>query len=361
MTLHPDELRLARAYNCKLEFEQLSSEQLRLIHDFGRNCFRWYRKHPRTHNLINGVLLLFIFVTDGLVLVGLPRLLLNGGSEHSLPWILLASLLAGSLHSWLMYSLILFSLHEGAAHDLIFSGTGSVAKAAQFVARNLCRFAVGEPNQYAECHMAHHAKFGTAHDSEFLNFVIPHRYFLTFLPFAAMVNFSDFLAHRPLTYTRSRVISGVISALYNAVYAYFLYRSFGLAFTLITMLVFLPHVGFYVDRLRQFTEHNLMPLESHNGARSFGVGFWGLVVGGGPWGQPCHLAHHLVPSVPWYQQVRLHFFIRRLLTKRQREQFLIRPFVGFPLLLWRVIRETTEFASGGGATKAGVEGFGDFA
>jgi fatty acid desaturase len=96
------------------------------------------------------------------------------------------------------------------------------------------------------------------------------------------------------------------------------YPKYGLAFVLLTMLVFVPHVGFLLDRLRQFTEHNLMPLDNRNGARSFGTGFWGLLVGGGPWGQPCHWEHHLVPSLPWYQQILLHQHVRRILTPRQR-------------------------------------------
>ncbi len=49
-----------------------------------------------------------------------------------------------------------------------------------------------------------------------------------------------------------------------------------------------------------------MPLDNANGSRSFGLGFWGLLVGGGPWGSPCHWEHHLVPSLPWYQQLILH-------------------------------------------------------
>jgi fatty acid desaturase len=110
-------------------------------------------------------------------------------------------------------------------------------------------------------------------------------------------------------------------------------------FTLLTMFVFLPHVGFYLDRVRQFTEHNLMPLDNQNGSRSFGTGFWGLLVGGGPWGSPCHWEHHLVPSLPWYQQLALHRFVVRQLTPRQRRQFLITPVIGFPRLWWRLIRE----------------------
>ena len=38
----------------------------------------------------------------------------------------------------------------------------------------------------------------TAADGEFLNFVVPRRYWLTLIPFAAFLNFSDFVVHRPL-------------------------------------------------------------------------------------------------------------------------------------------------------------------
>jgi fatty acid desaturase len=252
-------------------------------------------------------------------------------------------MITGIIHGWLLYSLGAFSLHEGAAHDAIFSGSGAFSRIGRFLGRNICRIAQAEPNQYAACHMAHHSKFGTEDDSEFLNFVLPHRYWLTFLPLAMFINFTDFIAHRPMTFTRSRLISAGVGFAYNATYVYLLYRLFGLAFSLLTMLVFL-HLAFYFDRLRQFTEHNLMPLENQNGARSFGIGFWGLVVGGGPWGQPCHLVHHLVASIPWYQQILLHRYMKTLLTSRQRQQFLVTPVIGFPKLLWRVVHTANAFA-----------------
>jgi fatty acid desaturase len=157
------------------------------------------------------------------------------------------------------------------------------------------------------------------------------------------LNYSDFVIHRPLEYTRSRLISGIAALAYNGVYAFFLYRLFGLAFTVSVLLV-LPHVGFYADRLRQFTEHNLMPLENKSGARSLGIGFWGLLIGGGPWGQPCHLEHHLVPSIPWYQQIILHRYLVRLMSERQRRQFLLRPFVGYPRLFWPVVTNANRFS-----------------
>jgi fatty acid desaturase len=115
-------------------------------------------------------------------------------------------------------------------------------------------------------------------------------------------------------------------------------------FTFVALVLVTPHVGFLVDRLRHFTEHNLMPLDHRNGARSFGLGFWGMLVGGGPWGQPCHLIHHLFPAVPWYAQLILHHKLKSLLTDRQRGQFLLRPVVGFPLMYYRLLGEPRRFA-----------------
>jgi len=340
------ELELARRYVASPPFEGLSDQQMSLIMDRGRSLYKWFKAHPAVHNLINAAVILCIFVADYFALIRVPRLFLLPLQSNPVPSVLLASLTAGCLHSWILYSLSVFSLHEGAAHNLIFAGTGSLTKVAQYLSHNLCRLAGGEPDYYSACHMAHHAKFGSEDDSEFLNFIIPRRYWLTFLPFAAFINFSDFVIHRPPSYTRGRVISGILSTAYNGAYAYVVYRLFGVLFCTATMLVFLPHFGFCIDRLRQYTEHNLMPLENKNGARSFGIGFWGIVVGGGPWGQPCHWAHHLVASIPWYQQIMLHRYIARVLTSRQRQQFLIQPLVGFPRMWWRLIRESSCMLSG---------------
>lgn len=346
MRLHLNELELAQAYDRSRGFEELDARQMHLIMDRARFLFEWFRAHPRLHNLINGMVILSVLAADAFALLGLPRWVLAHGREHSFGWILLASAVAGGVHCWLMYSLVVFSLHEGAAHNLIFAGKGALARAGQRIARNLSRLSHGEPDYYSACHMAHHSKFGTEHDPEFLNFVTPRRFWLAFLPLAAFMNVTDFIVHRPPTYTGSRALSALLSLLYNGVYAYLIFRSFGLAFTLLTMLVFTPHAGFYLDRLRQFTEHNLMPLENRNGARSFGIGFWGILIGGGPWGQPCHWAHHLAPAIPWYQQILLHLYIKDLLTERQREQFMLTPFIGFPRLLWRIIRDVNTFGRG---------------
>lgn len=342
MHVHQEELAHARAYEASLAFESLTDDQLRSIRARGRDLFNWFKAHPFLHNAINVVALVTLLAADAAALLLLPRLWLTPGEPASVAAVLVAAAVAGSVHSYLQYSLGVFSMHEGAAHDIVFVGKGSLARTARAIANNLARISGGDPLAYATTHMAHHAKFGTEDDAEFLNSVFLRRYVLTFLPLAAFINISDFIVHRSMTYTRSRIVSAALSTLYQGAYAWVTYQWFGGVFVIVAFLVFTPHVGFYLDRLRQFTEHNLMPLDNANGSRSFGLGFWGMLVGGGPWGSPCHWEHHLVPSLPWYQQLMLHRHVVRILTPAQREQFLITPVVGFPLLWWRIVRHMRE-------------------
>jgi hypothetical protein len=244
-----------------------------------------------------------------------------------------------------MYSLAVYSMHEGAAHRLIYPPYGRVSGMFHRITANLCRVAASEPKQYSTHHMAHHAKFGSEEDAEFLNFVKPRRYWLTFLPLAFDFNYSDFIVHRPLALTRDRLLSALWAIPYNGLYVWYAWTHFGVLYTVIAYAVMLPHFGFLMDRVRQFTEHNLMPLDNKNGSRSFGCGFWGILVGGGPWGSPCHWEHHLVPSLPWYQQLILHRYLVSLLTRAQRRQFLIEPVIGFPTLWWSLLQETRRFAA----------------
>jgi hypothetical protein len=341
MKLHTEELASARLYTRNLPFEGLTDAQLKSILERGRELYHWYKAHPRLHVLFGVAVLVFLFAADYWVLMRLPRWFLPSGAEHSTGMILLAAGMAGSLHSYLLYSLGVYSMHEGAAHKIIFPPRGPIGRLGNWLASNACRLAAADPAHYTEHHMSHHAKFGTPGDGEFLNFVYPRRYWPTLAPFAAVLNYSDFLAHRPDTYTSSRMITAAWTILYSGAYALLAYREFGLLFTAVTFVVFFPHVGFYLDRMRQVTEHNLMPLENKHGSRSFGFGFWGLLLGGGPWGSPCHWEHHLVASLPWYQQLILHVHVRRLLTPFQRKQFLLEPVVGWPKLYWRVLRETS--------------------
>jgi hypothetical protein len=346
MKLHPDEMALARAYDGSLDFEGLTDEQMHRVMARGRELYHWFKAHAWTHYAISTAVLAFILGADFLVQVRLPAWILGAAGAAAGPT-LLAAILAGGMHSWLLYSLSVFSMHEGAAHKLIYPPRGPISRAMNTIASNLCRAAASEPKQYSANHMAHHAKFGSEDDAEFLNFVKPRRYWPTFLPLAFDINYTDFIVHRPLDITRDRLKSALWSIPYNGIYAWYAWTTFGGLFTIVAYVVMLPHVGFVCDRVRQFTEHNLMPLDNRNGSRSFGWGFWGMLVGGGPWGSPCHWEHHLVPSLPWYQQLILHRYLAGLLTPKQRRQFLLEPVVGFPRLWWRLVRETRRFAAEG--------------
>lgn len=345
MKFHADEFAMAREYSSSHDFEHLDAEQIHQVMVRGRELHTWFRAHTRLHAAISLSAIGSLFAIDWLVWIALARWFV--ATVPGTPALIFAAIFTGAVHSWLAYSLGIYSMHEGAAHNLIFPGTGRLNRAASFLSTNMCRLSAAEPECYSACHMAHHAKFGTEDDSEFLNFIFPRRLWLNFLPLGSVFNYTDFIVHRPAGYTRSRAISGVIAVLYNGLYLWMVYRFFGLLFAVIVSLI-MPHVGFYLDRMRQFTEHNLMPLENNSGARSLGVGFWGLLVGGGPWGQPCHLAHHLVASIPWYQQIILHRHIVGLLTETQRGQFLLKPGVGFefgfPGLLWAILRESNQFS-----------------
>jgi fatty acid desaturase len=341
MRLHPEELELARAYNRSVPSNGLSPAQMRLVMDRGRELHHWFKNHQAIHAVINLSVMVLIFAADYAILLRMPRWLL--GQQPNTWKVVVAALVTGALHSWLMYSLTVYSMHEGAAHGVAFPHDDPVSRVMNRIVSNLCRVAAAEPREYSVHHMSHHAKFGTEQDGEFLNFVQPRRYWLTLLPFANIINYSDFLVHRPLTYTRGRILSGIVALCYHIGFGYLMTQSFGLTFTLVTFVLFVPHVGFYLDRLRQYTEHNLMPLENKDGSRSFGLGFWGMLIGGGPWGSPCHWEHHLVASLPWYQQLILHRDLKRILTPVQRKKYLLQPVVGYPRLLWSLWQEPLQF------------------
>jgi hypothetical protein len=345
MILRHEELSLAREYARSVQVDGLTREQMKLILNRGRSLHRWYKDHSGLHHALNLALVVLLLAGDYLILLRLPHLFLTAGAANAFPDVLIASLVCGSLHSYLLYSLSVFSMHEGAAHGIVFPGRNPVCRALNVLANNMCRIAASEPRYYSEHHMSHHAKFGTEEDGEFLNFVLPRRFWLTLLPFAAFLNYTDFIAHRPPGYTRGRIASAVVALSYHVAYGMAMTNRFGGLFAILSFFLFLPHVGFFLDRLRQFSEHNLMPLENKDGSRSFGLGFWGMLIGGGPWGSPCHWEHHLVPSLPWYQQLVLHVYVKSILTEAQKKQFLLEPVVGYPKLLIRLWTEPQRFVS----------------
>ena len=344
MRSHADEVSLAQAYTRSMPFEGLGEEQRAFVRERGQELYRWFRNHQGAHRLISTGVIAFLFVSDFFILMRLPGALLGAGGDVTTGRLLLASLVTAVLHGWVLYSLTIYSLHEGVAHEMIFPPRGRVTRILGKVSNNLCRLSGADPVEYGRSHRDHHSRFGTIDDGEFVSFVHPRRFWRVLLPFAMFLNHSDFVAHRGLTYSRSRLASELLTVGAHGVAGYFMAQRFGVAFPILTLALLAPHVAFQLDRLRQFSEHNLMPVESKDGARSFGPGFWGLFVGGGPWGQPCHWIHHLIPSIPWYQQIMLHREVTAILSPRQRTQYLLTRGAGYPRLLWRLWTEPRAFA-----------------
>src|SRR4030095_10791400 len=104
MKLHPEELVLARAYSDRRSFEGLTDEQLKQIGERARILYRCFRNHPLLHSGISIAVLMFLFTADYWVLLRLPRWFLSEEAPPSVGTILLASGVAGFLHSYLLYS-----------------------------------------------------------------------------------------------------------------------------------------------------------------------------------------------------------------------------------------------------------------
>src|ERR1700739_266628 len=102
MKIHLEELEMAREYTRGHAFEDLTSEQTRLILDRGRELHKWFKTHPRTHALINALVILSLLALDFVVLLELPRWILLSGSRPSAALVALAAIISGSLHSWII-------------------------------------------------------------------------------------------------------------------------------------------------------------------------------------------------------------------------------------------------------------------
>jgi len=333
MIFHPEEYQAAQEYWKERSFPGLSSGQVVEIREKGKDLIKFHLRHRLTHHSINLFVLIILFGIDWWILLRLGAYIGNSA--------VLSGLLVGFLHGILMYSLAIFTLHEGAAHKLIVLTQGSVSRFFSMIVNNISRITLAESDYYARSHLSHHAHFTTPKDDEFLNFISARRFYGAFIPFASVFNFSDFKAHTGMHYTPSRFLSLFLTFLYHAIFALLMLKYFSWLMIFIALALVFPNVAFWIDRLRQYTEHNLMPLNTIDGARDLGMGFWGMLIGGGPWGQPCHWTHHLYPGIPWYNQLRLHAFIKKILTPEQRRSFLLKPIIGFPQTLLTIVKSTS--------------------
>lgn len=331
-----EELKVAEDFTKSLDFEYLSMLQKESIRTRATELLKWTSDHPYLHNFINIILTIVLIATDIYVLTRITH-------DPVFSWTRLAAL--SILHGIIMYNIVSFALHEGAAHSLIIKVKGPMTKVLNWMSKNMCRLYFGDPTYYYSHHRYHHSGFTTETDGAFTNAVNPKRFYKSLLPLASVMNYNDFRIHTGLEFTTSRIISESLSFLYRGIIAWPLIAQKNVSgfIFFVGVIFFGTWFAFILDRLRETTEHNFMPKEKDNGTRDFGLGFWGLLVGGGFWGQPCHMSHHLAPALPWYQQVRLHFFIKKILSEKQKKDFLLEPIFGYPKLLFTVLKNKNKF------------------
>jgi fatty acid desaturase len=339
MKLYREEIQGAEEHWRGKRFPLLRFHQLAYLEAEAASLRAKVVSSPRTHNIIGLFTILLLFALDSAALFLLPYLLGTG---------LWAALAVVFLHGYLLYGISVYSVHEGAGHGGIVR-YGPFRGAERFfwrilhiLATEAGRLVFTDTQYYRSVHPSHHAYLGTEKDRAFTHFVARWRFFLSLVPLAGVLPFSDYKIHDPGKWTRSKILSTILGALYFTYCIALLSARFPLGASLLIGLLLAPWLGFVLDRLRETTEHHLMPREASSGARNLGLGFWGLLIGGGPWGQPCHLSHHLAPSLPWYFQLALHRRLVKILTPRQKKFFLVK---SFPALLLSLLKRNARLES----------------
>lgn len=309
------------------DFELIEGEQAKDLRKKASKWYSWSRQNPVVHNAINLTVIITLLVLDFYAF----RIHIFEN-----PWgnILLTFL----AHSYLAYSLSIFTIHEGAGHQMIILGKSKIVKFIARLVNNIPRLFYNDPGFYGPIHVHHHKDFGTPKDAAFTNYVLGNRIIKSFLPLAGILPFCDYKIHGDTKPSKSQMISNIVGTVYVILVCRPFIREHGRIFICI-FIVACGWLSFTLDRMRESTEHQLMPTTEMNGARTFGLGFWGLLIGGGPWGQPSHLAHHVHPALPWYWQCRLHFEFKKVLTLKQKEQFIFDKFLDYPRLVLKLYKE----------------------
>jgi|GEM_PF-5209309 len=287
---------------------------------YARQLLIEQKNNPR-QSLVLGILplVLLIIAWWGLFFKLLPLLLENDCP----PW-LMAVVFVFYL-GLVGYSWVIYTLHEGGGHKQIILDTKNNSsrffKSIRFLLHQLSRLKFADPEFYRKNHETHHRYTGTEKDETLTHFVLPVRLLLSLIPGAGIFWWNEFQVHTGKEFDRSKIISHLVGTPLLLGEIYLSWSYFGV-WSIALVSVLAPWIGFIFDRVRECSEHNLIVQEGEWGARDFGLSFYGIIVGGGPWGQCCHLSHHLAPSLQWYNQWRLHFYLKKLLNKKQISHYL---------------------------------------
>ena len=220
------------------------------------------------------------------------------------------------VHGILGYQWVVYGLHEGAGHGLFKNN-----KTLNFLAFHSSRLFMADPVNYREMHFSHHKHTGTELDGAQTNFVLSKRIFISLLPGAGILFPNDYRIHKGDKFTLSQVMSAPVGLARFALEYYVLRYYFSLLEITLMLFLLSPWIGLVLDRIRESLEHHLMPQSRIYGTRELGTSALALFISGGPWGQACHLSHHLAPDLNWYQQLKLHHELKSILSQEQLDFF----------------------------------------
>jgi len=319
MKIYPEELILWDKEKQKYLPPRLTISQKKLLQNKINTLLAQTKKFYWIHNLFNtGLIFILIFLNFSVFMF-----------LNKLNWPLIAI-----MHGFLTYSLTIFTLHEGAGHKRIILNPNNnfFLRFLSSLLNNVSRLYFANPSYYVSRHPLHHKYLGTQHDGAFTQLVAPKRIFFAFLPMASYLPFSDYKIHQSNEWSNSKCLSIIIGLGFHLI-LFLIARNQSNNILLILIFLFIsPWIAFCLDRLRETTEHLFCENGDLPAAREMGNNFWGYLIGGGPWGQPCHLSHHLAPSLAWYQQLRLSFFLKSILNLEQTSYYFIPTFPNiFPI------------------------------
>jgi fatty-acid desaturase len=328
MKLYPEEWKAFESFIIKesSSFPLLSQEQKSALLSRAAELKNWQQKHPLIHNSITVTVVLFnlgLLITIGFIVPSVFKISL------------FEQVLLTILYGHTAYGLTVFSLHELNGHNQGIKGEGKIAQFLDLLCKSACRLNHADPVFYKTQHYSHHQQVGTQEDKAFTNAISIKRFLISIIPFAVATPFCDYKIHTDDKWSKSKAISEILATSLLLGVAITLYLNQSWIHALI-FVVLAPWSSFLFDRLRETSEHNFMPNTKGSEARSFGVTFWGLIVGGGPWGQCCHLMHHIAPTLPWYFQITLQKDFEKMLDEKQKRVFLRGGVVDY-LKLWKEI------------------------
>lgn len=280
---------------------------------------------PRIHAVLEALPFLILITAWIILIFILPGMIGNKPLLFSLLFL---------THGTLGYQWVIYGIHEGAGHGLFRRGNSRTIRLLRFLAFHSSRLMMADPVHYHQQHKSHHRHTGTEQDGSQTHFVLSRRILLSLLPGAGILFPNDYRVHHGEGFSRSLAVSGLVGFTRVGVEVSVLRSRFSVPECLVLLLLLSPWVGLALDRIRESLEHHLMPRSPTYGTRELGLSPLSLWITGGPWGQPCHLAHHLAPELNWYQQIRLHHILKtRILSEEQQH------FFGFRIPLLRLIRE----------------------